>query len=77
MALPSAIYQAHRPQDSDYYHCVEDYCETFMQKYDDRFSRQYGFWRPCVSISRTGASRWSDTTAITVTFHAEKEKRRE
>jgi hypothetical protein len=29
-----------------YYQCVEDYFETFIQIYDDHFSRQYGFWRP-------------------------------
>jgi hypothetical protein len=45
MALPAASYQPRRPQDSDYYHCVEDYFETFVQEYDDRFARQYGFWR--------------------------------
>jgi hypothetical protein len=28
MPLPVAAYQR-RPQDSDYYHCVEDYFETF------------------------------------------------
>lgn len=38
----------YRPQDSDYYRCVEDYFETFIQFYDDYFSRQYGFWRPYV-----------------------------
>jgi hypothetical protein len=31
-------------QDSDYYRCVEDYFETFIQIYDEHFSRQYGFW---------------------------------
>lgn len=30
----------------NYYHCVEDYFETIIQCYDERFSRQYGFWRP-------------------------------
>ncbi len=24
------------------------YFETFVQEYDDRFSRQYGFWRPYI-----------------------------
>ncbi|MFZ3103678.1 MAG: hypothetical protein WA096_03085 [Smithella sp.] len=46
MALPAASYHPRRPQDSDYYHCVEDYFETFVQEYDDRFARQYGFRRP-------------------------------
>jgi hypothetical protein len=48
MSLPAAVYQPRRPQDSDYYHCVEDYFETFVQWYDEQFSRQYGFWRPYI-----------------------------
>lgn len=48
MSLPSAEYRPRHPQDSDYYHCVEDYFETLMQVYDDNFSRDYGFWRPYV-----------------------------
>jgi hypothetical protein len=48
MALPAASYQPRRPQDSDYYHCVEDYFEAFVQSYDEHFSRQYGFWRPYI-----------------------------
>ena len=27
---------------------IEDYFETFVQIYDEHFSRQYGFWRPYV-----------------------------
>ncbi len=48
MTLPAKEYRPRRPQDSDYYHCVEDYFEPFMQIYDDRFSRDYGFWRPYI-----------------------------
>jgi len=44
----SAIYQPRNPQDSAYYHCVEDNFETFEQVYEDRFERQYGFFRPYV-----------------------------
>ena len=44
MSLPAASYHPRHPQDTDYYHCIEDYFETFMQEYDDHFSRQYGFW---------------------------------
>ena len=46
MPLPAAGYRPRRPQDSDYYRCVEDCFETFVQVYDDHFCRQYGFWRP-------------------------------
>jgi ribosomal protein S27E len=48
MSVHAAIYQPRQPQDTDYYHCVEDYFETFMQEYDNRFARQYGFWRPYI-----------------------------
>jgi len=48
MALPAASYHPRRPQDSDYYHCVEDYFETFVHSYDEHFTKQYGFWRPYV-----------------------------
>jgi len=48
MSLPAAEYRPRHPQDSDYYHCVEDYFEALMQIYDDRFSKDYGFWRPYI-----------------------------
>jgi hypothetical protein len=46
VSLPAAVYRPRNPQLSDYYHCVEDYFETFVGIYDEHFSRQYGFWRP-------------------------------
>ena len=46
MTLPAAVYRPRNPQDSAYYRCVEDHFEAFVQIYDDRFSRQYGLWRP-------------------------------
>ena len=48
MSAPAAVYRPRNPQDSDYYRCVEDYFETFIQIYDEHFSWQYGFWRPYV-----------------------------
>jgi len=48
MPLPACEYRPRRPQDSDYYRCVDDYFETFVRVYDEHFSRQYGFWRPYV-----------------------------
>ena len=48
MTLTANQYRPRRPQDSDYYSCVEDYVESFVQIYDDRFSRDYGFWRPYI-----------------------------
>ena len=48
MTLTAKEYRPRRPQDSDYYSCVEDYFEPFMQIYDDRSPRDYGFWRPYI-----------------------------
>jgi hypothetical protein len=46
--LSASEYRPRHPQDSDYYRCVEDYFETFIQVYDEQFLRQYGFWRPYI-----------------------------
>ena len=48
MVLPEGVYQPRHLQDSDYYHCVEDCFKTFVQVYDENYSRQYGFWRPYI-----------------------------
>jgi hypothetical protein len=48
MCAPAAVYHPRNPQSSDYYRCVEDNFETFIQIYDEHFSRQYGFWQPYV-----------------------------
>jgi len=44
----SSIYQPRNPRDSAYYRCVEDHFETFEQVYEERFERQYGFFRSYV-----------------------------
>jgi len=44
----SALYLPRKPKDSQYYRCVEDHFETLEQVYDERFSKQYGFFRPYV-----------------------------
>ena len=33
MSLPAAIYRPRHPQDSDYYHCVEDYIDEPVKSY--------------------------------------------
>ena len=33
MPLPATVYLPRHPQDSDDYHCIEDYFETFLQGY--------------------------------------------
>ena len=44
----SSVYRPRRPQDFQYYQCVEDQFERFERVYDERFSPQYGFFRPYV-----------------------------
>ena len=36
------------PQYSSYYQCVEDHFEIFKMVYEDRYERQYSFFRPYV-----------------------------
>ncbi len=45
---PYTAYRRRNPYASSYHQCVEDHFETFEQVYDDRFPRQYGFFRPYV-----------------------------
>ncbi|MBM4272030.1 MAG: transposase [Deltaproteobacteria bacterium] len=45
MAAPAAVYRPRNPQSSDYYRCVQDHFEVFLQVYEERFERQYGFFR--------------------------------
>ena len=44
----SSVYRPRNPQNAAYYHCVEDNFERFEQAYEERFERQYGFFRPYV-----------------------------
>ncbi len=46
MKLPdiSPVYQSLKPQELQYYRCVEDNFETLEQAYDERFAKQYGFF---------------------------------
>ena len=48
MPKSSSIYRPRNPRDSAYYRCVEDNFERFEQAYEERFERQYGFFRPYV-----------------------------
>ena len=49
MAETSPVYRQRNPQASQYYQCVEDHFETLEQVYDERFSKQYGFFRRYVA----------------------------
>jgi hypothetical protein len=46
MAAPAAVYRPRNPQATDYYRCVQDHLEPFIQVYEERFERTYGFFRP-------------------------------
>ncbi len=46
MLSSATVYRPRYPQSSDYYRCVEDHLDTFVQVYEERFERRYGFWRP-------------------------------
>jgi hypothetical protein len=48
LSAPATLYRPRNPQSSDYYRCVEDHFETFVQVYEERFERPYGFCRPYV-----------------------------
>ena len=46
MAAPVVVYKPCNPQATDYYRCVEDHLEAFIQVDEERFERTYGFFRP-------------------------------
>ena len=46
--MPESVYRQRDPQNTPFYLCVEDHFEAFEQVYDERFERQYGFFRPYV-----------------------------
>jgi hypothetical protein len=46
--MPAPVYRQRDPQSTPYYQCIEDHFETFEQVYEDRFERQYGFYRPYI-----------------------------
>jgi hypothetical protein len=39
MAAPATVYRPRNPQATDYYRCVEDHLETFIQMYEKQFER--------------------------------------
>ncbi len=44
----SPVYHSRRPQESQYYQCVEDNFENLEQVYDDQFAKKYGYFRPYI-----------------------------
>ena len=41
-------YHHRTPGDSPLYQVVEDYYDVFERCYDEKYERQYGFWRPVI-----------------------------
>ena len=46
--MPDSIYRKRNSQNYPYYQCGEEHFDTFELVYDDRFERQYGFFRPYI-----------------------------
>ncbi len=44
----SPVYHPRKPQESQYYQCIEDNFENLEQAYDDEFAKKYGFFRPYI-----------------------------
>jgi len=40
----SAVYRPRKPQDSQYYQCIEDHFEEFERIFDYRFPKKNGFF---------------------------------
>ena len=49
MAKELGIYRPRSPQESPFYQCIADHLKEFVQVYDERYEREYGFWRPVVA----------------------------
>ena len=49
MAKQMGIYRPRSPQKSPFYQCIADHFEEFEQVNDERFEREYGFWRLVIS----------------------------
>ena len=49
MAKQMGIYRPRSPQKSPFCQCIADHFEEFIQVYDERYEREYGFWRPVIA----------------------------
>jgi len=49
MAKELGIYRPRSPQKTPFYQCIADHFEEFVQVYDERYEREYGFWRPVIA----------------------------
>jgi len=49
MIKEPGIYLPRSPQKMPFYQCIADNLKEFVQFYDERYERQYGFWRPVIA----------------------------
>jgi Transposase zinc-binding domain len=45
---PSAVYHPRNPRDTALYAVIEDHLEEFIRVYDERYQKEFGFWRPVI-----------------------------
>jgi hypothetical protein len=45
----SGIYHPRNPYESPFYQCIADHFEEFIRVYDERYEREYGFFRPVIA----------------------------
>ena len=64
MTKELGIYRPRCPQKTPFYQCIADHFEEFVQVYDERYEKQYGFWRPGTFHSLP----WIDTRKMALLF---------
>jgi transposase-like protein len=47
-STPSAVYHPRNPRATALYAVIEDHLEEFIRVYDDRYQKEFGFWRPVI-----------------------------
>jgi transposase-like protein len=45
---PSAVYHPRNPRDTALYAVIEDHLEEFIRVYDEKYQKEFGFWRPVI-----------------------------
>ena len=50
MITEPGIYRPRSPQKTSFYQCIPDHLKEFIQLYDERYERPYGFWRPVIAL---------------------------
>jgi hypothetical protein len=45
---PQGVYRPRNAQNTALYHLVEDHFDELERVWDERYEKQYGFWRPTI-----------------------------